>query len=54
MIVDTPDCCENCLCLGGFTLAYAMCRVKGKIIKDSFSKPRWCPLIPLNPKGIKK
>lgn len=46
LIVDTPDCCENCLCLGGFIRAYAMCRAKARLINDPYKKPGWCPLIP--------
>ena len=36
LIVDTPDCCENCLCLGGFIRAYAMCRAKARLINDPY------------------
>nr|DAW11745.1 MAG TPA: hypothetical protein [Caudoviricetes sp.] len=49
LILDTPENCECCLCMGGITLACTVCRAKGKIIEDPFSKPWWCPLIPLNP-----
>lgn len=48
LIVNTPDCCEDCLCLGGFTLTYTVCRVKARLIEDPYSKPEWCPLIPVS------
>lgn len=45
LIIDTPDQCENCICLGGFAHVYAMCRAKARLINDPYKKPGWCPLI---------
>lgn len=36
LIMDTPDQCENCICLGGFTRVYAMCRAKARLIDDPY------------------
>jgi hypothetical protein len=47
LILDTPENCECCLCMSGITRACIVCRAKGRIIEDPFSKPWWCPLIPL-------
>lgn len=53
LIVDTPDYCENCLCLGGFTLAYTVCRAEARLIEDPYSKPEWCPLISVPEKEMR-
>jgi hypothetical protein len=38
LILDTPVNCECCLWLGGIILACTVCKAKGRIIEDPFSK----------------
>ena len=46
LVIDTPESCCSChLC--GFTLNSHYCRGKLKDIKDTNTKPDWCPLRPL-------
>lgn len=51
LVIDTPEnCCSCYLC--GFTLNLQYCRGKKKDIKDTSTKPDWCPLKPLPEKMI--
>lgn len=46
LVIDTPESCRSCY-LRGFTLNLQYCRGKLKDIKDTSTKPDWCPLKPL-------
>ena len=46
LVIDTPESCCSCY-LCGFTLNLQYCRGKLKDIKDTSTKPDWCPLKPL-------
>lgn len=46
LVIDTPENCCSCY-LRGFTLNLQYCRGKKKDIKDTSTKPDWCPLKPL-------
>lgn len=46
LVIDTPESCRSCY-LRGFTLNLQYCRGKLKDIKDTSTKPDWCPLMDL-------
>lgn len=46
LVIDTPENCYSCY-LCEFTLNLHYCRGKKKDIKDTSTKPDWCPLRPL-------
>lgn len=46
LVIDTSEDCASCY-LCGFTLNLQYCRGKKKDIKDTSTKPDWCPLKPL-------
>lgn len=46
LVIKTPESCRSCY-LCGFTLNLQYCRGKKKDIKDTSTKPDWCPLRPL-------
>lgn len=50
LVVTTPDCCEQCLCLSGISIKNTICRATGKIIKNPFKRAQWCPLKPVEEK----
>lgn len=50
LVIDTPENCYSCY-LCEFTLNLHYCRGKKKDIKDTSTKPDWCPLKPLPEKN---
>lgn len=51
LIMATPDCCEQYLCLGEISIKSTVCRAAGKMIKNPFERT---PLRPLKPVEEKK
>lgn len=46
LVLETPESCRSCY-LRGFTLNLQYCRGTKKDIKDTSTKPDWCPLMDL-------
>ena len=46
LVIDTPENCYSC-CLCKLIRDWSYCGVELKRIKDSNTKPDWCPLVDL-------
>lgn len=44
LVIDTPEKCDSCMYIG--TL-HSFCKINCRDIKDTSTKPGWCPLKPL-------
>lgn len=44
LVIDTPEKCDSCMYVGTF---HSFCRINCRDIKDTSTKPDWCPLKPL-------
>lgn len=49
LTMNTPDRCDDCLCVDTYDSSYQWCRYAKKKMPFSihFTKPDWCPLNPL-------
>lgn len=48
LVIDTPKKCDSCMYVGTF---HSFCRINCRDIKDTSTKPEWCPLKPLPEKS---
>lgn len=46
LTIPTPECCDECPCMGGITLSCVVCRTTGIIIKNPLRRAENCPLKP--------
>lgn len=44
LVMNTPENCKSCIHISTF---YPFCRINCRDIKDTSTKPDWCPLKPL-------
>jgi hypothetical protein len=44
LVIDTPEKCDSCMYIGTF---HSFCKINCRDIKDTSTKPGWCPLKPL-------
>ena len=44
LVIDTPEKCDSCMYIGTF---HSFCKINCRDIKDTNTKPDWCPLKPL-------
>ena len=44
LVIDTPKKCDSCIYVGTFC---SFCRINCRDIKDTSTKPDWCPLMDL-------
>lgn len=44
LMIDTPEKCDSCMYIGTFC---SFCRINCRDIKDTSTKPDWCPLMDL-------
>lgn len=45
LVMETPEDCESCVLHGG--IFHSFCKINCRDIKDTSTKPDWCPLKPL-------
>lgn len=48
LVMNTPENCKSCIHISTF---YPFCRINCRDIKDTSTKPDWCPLKPLPEKS---
>ena len=48
LVIDTPKKCDSCMYVGTFN---SFCKINCRDIKDTSTKPDWCPLKPLSKKN---